>query len=55
MKKGAALKAGRPNLERPRVVGEAISMDEHSQGCQGDEEPAREGGKVDELVDLSAD
>lgn len=46
---------GRANLERPRVEGEAISVDEHPQGCQGDEEPASEGGKVDELVDLSGE
>lgn len=43
------------NPERSWVEGEAISMDEHSQGCQGDEEPAGKGGKVDELVDLSSD
>lgn len=43
------------NLERPWVEGEAISMDEHPQGCQGDEEPASKGGKVDELVDLPSD
>lgn len=30
------------NLEGPWVVGEAVSMNEHAQGCQGDEEPARE-------------
>lgn len=35
------------------MKGEAISVDEHPQGCQADEEPAAEGGKVDELVDLS--
>lgn len=46
---------GRANLERPRVEGEAISVDEHPQGCQGDEEPASKGGKVDELVDLSGE
>lgn len=46
---------GRANLERPRVEGEAISVDEHPQGCQGDEEPSSEGGKVDELVDLSGE
>lgn len=43
------------NLERSWVEGEAISMDEHPQGCQGDEEPASKGGKVDELVDFSSD
>ena len=43
------------NLERPWLEGEAISMDEHPQGCQGDEEPASEGGKVDELEDFSGD
>lgn len=31
---------------------EAIAVDEHPQGCQGNEEPAAEGGKADELVDL---
>lgn len=36
-------------------MGEPESMDEHAQGCQGDEEPAREGGKVDELVDFTSD
>lgn len=46
---------GRANLERSWVEGEAISVDEHPQGCQGDEEPASEGGKVDELVDLSGE
>lgn len=46
---------GRANLERPRVEGEAISVDEHPQGCQGDKEPSSEGGKVDELVDLSGE
>lgn len=40
------------NLERSRVKGEAVSVDEHPQGRQGDEEPASEGDKVDELVDL---
>lgn len=35
------------------MEGEAISVDEHPHGRQGDEEPAAEGGKVDELVDLS--
>lgn len=43
------------HFERSWVEGEAISMDEHPQGCQGDEEPATKGGKVDELVDLSSD
>lgn len=46
---------GQWHLERSWVEGEAISMDEHPQGCQGDEEPACEGGKVDELVDFSGD
>lgn len=44
----------RTDLEGSWVEGEAISVDEHPQGCQGDEEPAAEGGKVDELVDLSS-
>lgn len=43
------------NLERPWVMREPESMDKHAQGCQGDEEPAREGGKVDELVDFTSD
>lgn len=43
------------DLEGSRVEGEAVSMDEHPQGCQGDEEPTSEGGKVDELVDFSAE
>lgn len=43
------------NLERPWMEGEAISMDEHPQGCQGNEEPTREGDEVDELVDFSGD
>lgn len=46
---------GQSNLERSRVEREAIAMDEHPQGCQGDEEPASKGGEVDELVDLSSD
>lgn len=46
---------GHTNLERSRVEREAISMDEHPQSCQGDEEPASKGGKIDELVDLSSD
>lgn len=41
------------DLKRPRVERKAISVDEHPQGRQGDEEPASEGGKVDELVDFS--
>lgn len=44
-----------PDLERSRVEGEAVSVDQHPQGCQGDEEPASKGGKVDELVDFSSD
>lgn len=43
----------RTDLEGSWVEGEAISVDEHPQGRQGDEEPAAEGGKVDELVDLA--
>lgn len=43
---------GVSNLERSWVEGEAIPVDEHPQGCQGDEEPASEGDKVEELVDL---
>lgn len=43
------------DLEGPWVVGEAVSMDEHAQGCQGDEEPAWKRGKVDELVDFPSD
>lgn len=39
-------------LEGPGVKRVAVAVDEHPQGCQGDEEPAREGNKVDELVDL---
>lgn len=43
------------NLERSRVKGEAIAVDKHPQGCQGDEKPASEGGEVDELVDFPRD
>lgn len=43
------------DLERPRQKREAVSMDEHPQGRQGDEEPAGKRGEVDELVDLSGD
>lgn len=43
------------NLEGSWVVGEAVSMDEHAQGCQGDKEPARKRCEVDELVDFPCD
>lgn len=45
---------GQGHLERSWVKGKAISMDEHPQGCQGDEKPASKGCKVDELIDLSS-
>jgi len=43
------------DLERSYVVGEAIPMEDHPQGCQGDEEPAGEGDEADELVDVPHD
>lgn len=43
------------NLKRSRVEGEMISMDEHPQGCQGNEEPMRKGVKADELGNISTD
>lgn len=43
------------DLERSRVKGEAIAVDKHPQGRQGDEKPASKGDKVDELVDFPSD
>lgn len=43
------------HLERSRVKREAIAVDKHPQGCQGDEKPASKGGKVEELVEFPSD
>lgn len=41
------------HLKWPGMIWESVSVDEHPQGCQGDEKPAWERGKIDQLIDLS--